>query len=122
MSHVVTIRTQVRDEAAIQAACRRLTLPAAERGTFRLFSGEVSGIAVRLRKWRYPLVCQTDTGELRYDNFSGRWGEPQRLDEFLQMYGVEKARIEARRQGHSVTEQRLSDGSIRLTIQVGGGA
>ena len=38
------------------------------------------------------------------------------------MYAVEKARIEARRQGHSVTEQPLADGSIKLTIQVGGGA
>ena len=32
----------------------------------------------------------------------------------------EKARIEARRAGHTVTEQALSDGSIKLTIQMGG--
>ena len=33
---------------------------------------------------------------------------------------VEKATIEARKRGHSVTEQALADGSVRLTIQVGG--
>jgi hypothetical protein len=33
---------------------------------------------------------------------------------------VEKARIEALRRGHSVSEQPLSDGSIKLVIQVGG--
>jgi hypothetical protein len=33
---------------------------------------------------------------------------------------VEKARIEARKRGHQVIEQALADGSIRLTIQVGG--
>jgi hypothetical protein len=33
---------------------------------------------------------------------------------------VEKSKIEARRQGHSVTEAQLSDGSVKLTINVGG--
>jgi hypothetical protein len=33
---------------------------------------------------------------------------------------VEKAAIEARRRGHSVVEQALPDGSIKLTINVGG--
>ena len=37
-------------------------------------------------------------------------------------YAAEKAKIEARKYGHSVTEQRLADGSIKLTIQVAGGA
>jgi hypothetical protein len=32
----------------------------------------------------------------------------------------EKSRLEARRKGHTVTEQLLTDGSIKLTIQVGG--
>ena len=50
------------------------------------------------------------------------WGEQRQLDAFLQAYTVEKARIEARKKGHSVTEQQLADGSIKLTIQVGGGA
>ena len=43
------------------------------------------------------------------------------LDRFLQIYAVEKARIEARKKGHQVTEQALADGSIKLTITVGGG-
>jgi hypothetical protein len=32
----------------------------------------------------------------------------------------EKARIEARKRGHGVVEQALPDGSVKLTIQVGG--
>ena len=35
---------------------------------------------------------------------------------------VEKAKLEARRRGHTVTEQRLEDGSIKLTVRVAGGA
>jgi hypothetical protein len=37
-----------------------------------------------------------------------------------QSYACEKAKIEARKQGYAVTEQALADGSIRLTVQVGG--
>ena len=50
------------------------------------------------------------------------WGQQQQLDKFLQAYAVEMARIQARKRGHSVTEQQLADGSIKLTIQVAGGA
>jgi hypothetical protein len=48
------------------------------------------------------------------------WGDQQQLDRFLQAYAVEKARIEARKKGHSVVEQTLPNGAIKLTIQVGG--
>jgi hypothetical protein len=44
------------------------------------------------------------------------------LNKFLQFYAVEKARLEARRRGHTVIEQALPDGSVKLTITVGGGA
>ena len=120
MSHIVKIQTQVRDEAAVHAACHRRQLAAPERGKHRLFSREVEGLAVRLRDWQFPAVCQLETGELLFDNFGGRWGEQRELDGFIQAYAVEKARIEARRRGHSVTEQSLADGSIKLTVQVGG--
>ena len=49
------------------------------------------------------------------------WGDPNQLDRLLQAYACEKTLIEARKQGHSVTEQALADGSIKLTIQVAGG-
>ncbi len=50
------------------------------------------------------------------------WGDQAQIDRLLQMYAVEKAKLEANRRGHTVTEQALSDGSIKLTIQVGGAA
>ena len=45
-----------------------------------------------------------------------------RLEMNMQAYTVERAKQEARRKGHSTTEQTLADGSIKLTIQVAGGA
>ena len=122
MSHIVTIKTEVRDAAAVRAACKRLGLAEPVEGKTRLFGGEVSGLAVQLPDWQYPVVADLNTGQLKFDNFGGRWGEQKELDKFLQSYAVEKAKIEARRKGHAVTEQQLADGSIRLTIQVVGGA
>lgn len=120
MSHIVQIETQVRDPAGIAAACRRLALPEPVHGEVQLYSGVQTGWQVRLPNWRYPVVVDVGTGRLHYNNFGGRWGEPAQLDRFLQAYAVEKARLEARRQGHSVTEKPLADGSIRLTVHIGG--
>ena len=59
---------------------------------------------------------------MQFDNYGGKWGEQVQLDRFLQSYAVEKAKFEARKHGHTVTEQALSDGSIKLLVQVGGAA
>ena len=75
---------------------------------------------MQLPDWRYPVVCETESGVVHYDNFEGQWGEQSHLDQLMQSYAVEKSILEARRQGHAVTEQTLPDGSIKLSVQVGG--
>lgn len=122
MSHIVHIETQVRDAEAVRAACHRLSLPPPVNGTTKLFSGSVTGLCVQLPGWKYPAVCQLESGQVQFDNYGGAWGAREHLDRFLQAYAVEKARIEARKQGHTVTEQPLADGSIKVTIHVAGGA
>lgn len=122
MSHIVQIDTHVKDAAAVQAACRRMQLEQPAHGTTRLFSSEATGLIVHLPGWRYPVVCDLPSGTLQYDNYGGRWGDQQQLDRFLQAYAVEAATLQARRKGYGVTEQPLADGSIKLTVQVGGAA
>ncbi len=122
MSHVVSIKTEVRDAAAVRAACQRLGLPGPVQGKHELFSDEVEGLAVKLPDWDYAVVCDTATGQVKFDNYNGKWGDQKHLDRFLQAYAVEKCRIEARRKGHLVTEQPLADGSIKVTVQVGAAA
>jgi len=122
LSHTVTIKTEIRDAAAVRAACERLKLPAPVQGKTKLFSSEVEGLAVKLPDWVYPVVADLPSGKLAYDNFNGRWGDQKELDKLIQAYAVEKCRIEARKKGHLVTESQLADGSIKLTVQVGGAA
>jgi len=119
MSHIVLIKTEVRDFNSVKRACHRLKLDAPVQGTFQLFSSEETGCGVQLRDWRYPVVCQLETGALKYDNYNGRWGNAQRLDEFLQGYAVERAKLEARKQGYTANEQILADGSIKVIINAG---
>ena len=120
MSHIVTIQSEIRDLTALQSACDRMGLAPPMQETVKLFSGEVTGHAVRLPGWRYPVVCDLASGQVEFDNYQGRWGEQRHLDSLMQAYAVEKAKIEACRKGHSATEQRLADGSVKVTIKVGG--
>ncbi len=122
MSHIVEIKTEVRDELAVRAACVRLQLPVPETKTVRLFNATATGLCVQLPGWQYPVVCETQSGKVSYDNYNGAWGRREELNKFLQAYAVEKARIEARKKGHRVTECKLDDGSIRVTVHVGGAA
>ncbi len=119
MSHIVTIATKVRDPAAVAAACARLGLPAPEHGTARLYAGEATGLLIHLPGWVYPAVVDLASGEVRFDNYEGRWGDRCHLDRFLQLYAVERAKLEARKHGYAVTEQPLENGSIRLHIATG---
>src|SRR5712675_861852 len=101
MSHIVSIKTRLTDPAALSAACRRLGLAEPIAGSARLFSAEATGLLVKLPGWHYPAVVDTTSGEVKFDNYAGAWGQPEELDKLLQVYAVEKARLEARRMGHT---------------------
>ncbi len=121
MSHIVTIKQiQVKDQDAVQAACRRLNWSEPVFGKANLFEGKVEGLLVELPDWIYPICCNLETGEIQYDNYNGEWGEQVLLDRFLQLYGVEKARIEAEREGRSFCEELLENGEIVVEIEEGG--
>jgi hypothetical protein len=122
VSHIVEIKTELKDEQAVRAACNRLQLAQPEHKSVRLFNAKATGLCVELPGWQYPVVCNIQTGQVQYDNYGGHWGEQKHLNAFLQAYAVEKAKIEARKKGHSVSETSLQDGSIKVTVRVGGAA
>ena len=122
MSHIVIPKVDVRDPTALAAACTRLHLKPPLQGTAKLYTNEATGLIVELPGWAYPVVIDTAKREIHVDNFGGAWGDQKELDKLLQAYAIEKCRIEARKAGHQVLEQSLPDGSIKVTIQVAGGA
>jgi hypothetical protein len=116
MSHLVTIETKVPDAAALAAACHRLALAEPVHSNVRLYSADATGLAVTLPGWQYPVVVDIAEGSIKYDNYEGRGGDPAELGRLLQMYAVEKAKLEARKKEFCVTEQSHQDGSIVLQI------
>ncbi len=90
MSHIMTITTQVKDRAAILAACRQLHLPEPIQGTARLYSGQATGLLLQLPGWRYPVILDTATDTMHFDHFQGRWGDQVHLNRFLQRYVVDR--------------------------------
>jgi len=120
LSHIVKIQTEIRDVEALGAATGRMHISSPQYEEVQLFSSRATGYAVRFKDWRYPVVCDIQTGRVAFDNFGGRWGKQDELDRLFQSYAVEKTKLEARKQGHTVQEQPLEDGSIKLTVSVGG--
>ena len=48
------------------------------------------------------------------------WGNQCEFDRLVQAYAIERTRLEARKQGHTVLETPLADGAVKLTIEIGG--
>ena len=118
MSHTMNITLELKDMDALTAACERLGNPMVERMDHKLFSSTETGIGVCLPGWRYPAVVK-DNGTVAYDNYNGSWGDIARLNELKAYYGLEKAKIEARRAGHSVYEsvdEQTHDLVLRISI------
>jgi hypothetical protein len=107
MSHIATIKTEIRDRTAIAKAQERLKMPAPR------FVHETA--RVPLTSW-HDAAVNLRTGEVRYDEDYTR-----QFHAFRQAYAVEKTKIEARKAGHTVQEKCLDGGKVRLTINVMGG-
>jgi hypothetical protein len=50
--------------------------------------------------------------DVKYNKYDDAW-----MGRLKQTYGVEKARVEARKKGYRVSEQKLDDGRIRLVLR-----
>ena len=97
VSHTLTIKTEIRDFAAVSSSCRRLKLaPPTPLGLVELFDRSAVGVGVNLDGWRFPIVIEP-SGNLLSDCFGGFWGNPENLGEFQQIYDIEKATLEARK-------------------------
>ena len=117
MSHTVTVATQIKNEAAVQRACQILKLEQATRGKFRLFSEQVEGLGIQLPGWKYMAVANTQTGELKFDNYGGSWGRMEELHKFQQRYALEAAKMQAEQDGQ-VCSAEYEDKQGRICFDI----
>ena len=121
MSHTTRRKSAIKDLPALKKAVARI--PGAMyqgHGNVKFYSSSASGHKVQLPGWKYPAVFNIDTGECQFDNYEGSWGKEAHLDSLKQGYAIEVARAKAEADGHEVEEMTLEDGSVRLTIPLGG--
>ena len=127
MSHFTTIKTQIKDVAALEAACRELKLPMLQNTEARGYAGQTRrGDFVIKLAGPYDIAAnkQPDgTFGLTTDWWQGHVEKEVggNYGKLLQLYGVYKATAEAHKKGFSVLRQPQRSGSIKLVL-LGGAA
>ena len=122
MSHFVTVETQLKDIAALKAACRELGLNVQENAEARGYAANRQhGDFVITLKGPYDIAVnrkQDGTFGLTADQWQGHVAKEVGVNftRLMKLYSVHKVLIEAKRKGHTVRRQELKDGSVKLTV------
>lgn len=123
MSKVVKLNLNITKLDLLLKAAAEQQLTVEQNVTVHLFSATVHGLAIHLPGWRYPVVVDAN-GQLHYDNYNGHWGDAAKLTELVQAYSREVVLDTMRQQGFEYplyTEEEEADGTLVLTVTVGGG-
>jgi hypothetical protein len=122
MSHFTTIKTQIKDVAALRAAITELGLELIQNSNARGYvSQTMKGDYVVRLKGPYDIAVnrQPDgTFGLTTDWWDGHVAQEvgPNFGRLLQLYGVHKATLEARKKGMSVHRKPQPNGSIKLVL------
>ena len=122
MSHFTTIKTQIKDAAALRTAVTELGLELMANAEARGYiSNKTKGDFVIRLKGPYDIAVnkQPDsTYGLTTDWWDGHVEKEvgSNFGRLLQLYGVHKATAEARKKGLSVLRRQQPNGSIKLIL------
>ncbi len=122
MSHFTEIKTQIKDIEALRSACQELGLSLVPNTEARgYYENKTKGDYVVQLKGPYDIALnkQTDgTFGLTADLWQGHVEKEvgQGYNKLLQLYGVHKATIEARKKGLSVLRRQQQNGAIKLVL------
>jgi hypothetical protein len=122
MSHFTEIKTQIKDIEALRLACQELGLSLAPNTEARgYYENRTKGDFVVRLKGPYDIALnkQPDgTYGLTADLWQGHVEKEvgQGYGKLLQLYGIHKATIEARKKGLSVLRRHQQNGSIKLVL------
>jgi hypothetical protein len=118
LSHTITRRCDVTNAEALERACKPLGATFLGRGGHKLFEGTARGLGVQLPGWKFPVVYDDATAEVRYDDYHGRWGNVNDLDRVRQQYAAACSELYFERAGYPHATETLEDGSLVVTAVV----
>lgn len=122
MSHFTSINTQIKDLTALHEACTELGLELVPNAEARGYGGisQPGEFIIRLKgPYDVALNRKTDGSYgLTTDWWDGHVEQEVGKDygKLLQLYGVHKAAMEARKRGLSVLRRNQQNGSIKLIL------
>ena len=122
MSHFTEVKTQIKDIEALRLACRELGLLLLQNTQARgYYDNKTKGdFVIRLTgPYDIALNHQPDgTYGLTADLWQGHVEKEagKGYGKLLQLYGVHKASIEARKKGLSVLRRQQQNGAIKLVL------
>ena len=122
MSHFTEIKTQIKDIEALRSACQELGLTLLQNADARgYYENKTKGDYVVQLKGPYDIALnkqQDGTFGLTADLWQGHVEKEvgPGYGKLLQLYGVHKATIEARKKGLSVLRRPQQNGSIKLVL------
>jgi len=122
MSHFTEIKTQIKDIEALRLACVELGLTLLQNAEARgYYENKTKGDYVIKLKGPYDIALnQQKDGSfaLTSDLWQGHVEKEvgSKYGNLLQLYGVHKASIEARKKGLSVLRRQQPNGSIKLVL------
>ena len=122
MSHFTTVKTQIKDIAALRSACAELGLEVKQNAQARgYYENKIKGDYVIQLKGPYDIALnkqQDGTFGLTADFWDGHVEKEvgTGYGKLLQLYGVYKAAIEAKKKGLSVLRRQQQNGSIKLVL------
>lgn len=122
MSHFTTIQTQIRDVEALRAAVQEMGLELIPKAQARGYAtSKLKGDFVIRLKGPYDIAVNAQPGGtfgLTTDWWQGHVEKEagRNFGRLLQLYGVHKASIEAKKKGLSVLRKPQPNGSIKLVL------
>jgi hypothetical protein len=122
MSHFVSVTTQIKDIAALRSACQELGLKLLQNAQARgYYENKTRGDYVIKLKGPYDIAVnhQPDgtfglTADLWEGHVEREVGE--KYGKLLQLYGVHKTTMEARKKGLSILRGPQPNGAIKLVL------
>jgi hypothetical protein len=121
----VSFKTSVKNAESVRITAARMKLPVPQYvEKYRMRSGkEVTGLSLQLPGWAKPVVFDTESGNVEFDNWSpydashpqvrkgekqvgddGRWGDIKHLNQFVDEYLGTEVMLQAEAEGHTVTD------------------
>lgn len=122
MSHFTTIQTQIKDIEALRKACQEMNLVLLPKAQARgYYENQIPGEYVIKLKGPYDIALnqQPDgsygfTADLWQGHVEKEAGK--NYGKLLQLYGVHKTMLEARKKGYSALRRNQADGTIKLNL------